>query len=281
MLDNTIENDLSQTPLSAMFDGSAALETQELKSETVKKIPRHRRHRNKQSMLSLFPDGSEESCDNAAVIPLIMKNGNDTAKASSLSCQKIVPDTSQNDVSAPAPELEYSEIGGCTDDAIENGQGAGNSPLSCSGIIYEIAEELYVREKTASELEALFDPPFHKNFSSEELADLDRHSEENARTIAAGRNDSVFGKRAAGTRPITTSTAFILQSVMLVPILNIVAALFLAFRSDGSINIKAYCRAFLIWAAIIMTSALIFFAWSYYSVSSDRPQLVWLFPYLK
>lgn len=278
MLNSTIENDLSKTPLGEIFDGSAALDTHPLPSASVKKVPwrQKRRIRHREGTVSLFPDKNTEDDDSIEVLPFVIKDG-DSMLDAVLTDEKTVPVSSSDNEDTPVsktPEIKYSEVSTVAPDA-----GAGKKEdesirlLSDSGVIYETAEKLYLREKTASELEALFDPPFRKNLAPEELIELDRQSEENARSIAAGKNLSAFGKRQGFSKPITTTTAFILQSVMLVPVLNIIVSLFFAFSKNGSPNMKAYCRGFLIWASIIMTSALVFFAWSYFSVSSNRPQL--------
>ena len=52
---------------------------------------------------------------------------------------------------------------------------------AASGIVYEIAEELYCREKTAAEIEALCQPPFRKVFDSQRMEQLDRQATEETR----------------------------------------------------------------------------------------------------
>lgn len=286
MLRDTIEKDLSRTPLGAIFEGTSALEVQPLPAAALRRISKRqkRRNRHRDNTYSLTSESSDEENGSKTVVPILIEN--DGAASVDPETTEKCPDPASEDCDAAErenytdvntpPEIEYSEIG---DSALYDiPESKYTRVLSDSGIIYEIAEELYMREKTASEIEALFDPPFSKGFDAEEIVELDRRSEENARILAEKRRAELSSANIAQAKPISTSTAFVIQSLMLVPVLNIVASIFLSFRKKGNVNIKAFCRAYMIWTSIIMTLALVFFAWNYFSEPSNRPDFIG-FPY--
>ena len=155
---------------------------------------------------------------------------------------------------------------------------------SASGIIYEIAEELYRREKTASDLEALCQPPFKRVFTQEQLAQLDRQASQRTRTLvahaAASRRFSVRPVTKDCGRHISTSSAFWLQLLLTLPGINLIAALVLAFRKRGDPDKKAYSRAFLIWHSLFLSAALVFFAVTFFQEEQNRAFLTRLFTVL-
>lgn len=153
-----------------------------------------------------------------------------------------------------------------------------------SGIMYEIAEELYIKEKTAAEIEALCQPPFKKVFSEKQIKQLDEQAKEKARTMVSStvtesepeikpepqvvceseKDDSKQNK------PVTTAGAFLLQFVLLIPIVNIATAMFFSFRKSANLNMRAYSRAFLMWCVIVMFALIAFLTVMYFSNSSYR-----------
>lgn len=144
---------------------------------------------------------------------------------------------------------------------------------SASGIVYEIAEELYMREKTMSELEAMCSPPFHKVFTEEQRGELDSSASMRSKRIAgsisrASSTQPVFLPEDGYTsrdRPLSTAQAFFTQLLMVIPVVNIGAALVLAFSRRSNFNLRAIGRGFLIWSVILMTAALGFFAFHYFT----------------
>ncbi len=138
-----------------------------------------------------------------------------------------------------------------------------------SGIIYEIAEELYKKEKTASEIEALCQPPFKKVFDSKQIEQLERQAEEKTRRMLLSTTDDkeLDGKSSVSVKeykPLSTAKAFFTQLLLLLPLVNIVTALVFSFGKKSDPNIRAYNRAFLIWTTIAIISALSFFAYDYF-----------------
>ncbi len=149
------------------------------------------------------------------------------------------------------------------------------------GLIYELAEELYRREKTMSELEALSQPPFHKVFSDSEKEELDRQA--GARTDrllaaaseAAGRGLTFVpdGLTEPNEKPIATSQAFVLQLLLMIPVVNIIAALFMSFGRNTNVNLRAFTRSFLIMTVIAMSGLLIYFGIFFFTSSFGRERL--------
>ena len=147
-----------------------------------------------------------------------------------------------------------------------------------SGIMYEIAEELYMKEKTASEIEALCQPPFKKVFSEKQIEQLNEQAKEKARTLASStitepeievkpEPEIVPEKQETDNKQnpsVTTAGAFLLQLVFLIPIVNIITAMCFSFGKKANISLKSYSRAFLIWCIIIMSAALVYFAVFYF-----------------
>ncbi len=154
-----------------------------------------------------------------------------------------------------------------------------------SGIIYEIAEELYLKEKTESEIEALCQPPFKKVFSEKQLKQLDEQAKERARnlvssTVTEPEPKSVPPEKREPiteinisennqNKSITTAGAFLLQLSLFVPIVNIITAIFFSFGKTQNTNIRSYTRAFLIWCIIFMTAALVYLSIFYFTSPSN------------
>ncbi len=144
-----------------------------------------------------------------------------------------------------------------------------NTLPDASGIIYEIAEELYYREKADAEIEALCRPPFKKVFSDEQLSRLNEQARADARDIAQSavsgfemnltenkKSENGASKESNAANPISTAKAFWLQLVLMVPILNIILGIAFSFNSSSNLNIRAYSRAFLVWCIISVIIAL-------------------------
>lgn len=157
---------------------------------------------------------------------------------------------------------------------------------SSPGLIYEVAEELYVREKTASELEALCQPPFRKVFDSRQQSRLDHRAAERTSRIvseAAGKN-APKPEPAAVTvsqKPLTTGSAFALQLLLMLPVVNLIAAMIYSFRSGADSNKKAICRGYLIWLTVFLSAALVFFAFCFFSDPENTSRLTEAFPFLR
>ncbi len=155
--------------------------------------------------------------------------------------------------------------------------------LSGSGIMYEIAEELYMKEKMQSEIEAYSRPPFKKVFDESNTSALDREAKNRTRRLAeaalaasskepAFLPDDVYSNL---NKPINTKTAFLLQLVFMLPVVNIVTALYFAFFKNTNINIRNFSRGVVIWAAVFMTLLFVYLALFYVSAPGNRPQLAW------
>ena len=145
-----------------------------------------------------------------------------------------------------------------------------------SGIVYEIAEELYRKEKTESEIEALCQPPFKKVFSQKQIEELNRQAEEKTRTLVSStvepekketkpEPEPQIIEPPKENNPISTAKAFALQLVLFVPIVNIITALIFGFRKNSNLNMKAYSRAFCIWCVIVMAVSLAYISFLYFS----------------
>ena len=113
-------------------------------------------------------------------------------------------------------------------------------------------------------------PPFKKVFDQKQIEQLERQAQERTLKLLAGTSETnqrkaVEGVIAKEEKPLSTAGAFFLQLVLLIPVLNIIAALVFSFNKGINRNLKAYTRAFLIWITIGMTGALVYFAFSFYS----------------
>lgn len=123
-----------------------------------------------------------------------------------------------------------------------------------SGILYEIADELYRNEQTAARLTAEEPPPFKKSF------DRKHHEKHFVKTDESIR------------KPINTALAFLIQLMLLIPIFNVIFALYFAFHKNTNINVKSYSRAFLILCLVFTTVFIVslMFSSSAFSISGSR-----------
>lgn len=155
--------------------------------------------------------------------------------------------------------------------------------LSGSGIMYEIAEELYMKEKMQSEIEAYSQPPFKKVFDESNTSALDREAKNRTRrlaeaALAASTKEPAFlpdDGYSETNKPIDTRTAFLLQLVFMIPVVNIVTALYFAFFKNTNKNIRSFSRGIVIWAAVFMALLFVYFALFYVLSPVNRTQFTW------
>ena len=176
-----------------------------------------------------------------------------------------------NDPGRPAPVSEPETVKpeivaeGFSSDAKPSDSSALNG--AAHGLIYEIAEELYVREKTAAELEALAKPPFKRVFDghSAESLDMEAHRRTRSLIAAASENTSspTFLPEAVyeeNSLPLGTSQALAAELVMLVPVVNIIFAAVISFSKRANKNLRSLARAFLIITGFAVIGAAVFLA---------------------
>lgn len=175
------------------------------------------------------------------------------------------------------PEQQLGE--GLRTDAMGRNSAAAQLPDD-SGIIYEIAEELYRRERTLADLEALCQPPFHKVFTEGQTESLDRQAHERTEQLLTAAGASVRepaflpdGIIEPNEKPIGTSSAFLFQILLMIPLVNVIAAIFLAFGRNTNLNLRAYSRGFIILTVIFMTGLLVYFGIFYFTSPFGRSQL--------
>ena len=142
-----------------------------------------------------------------------------------------------------------------TGEEYEGGYGYGKynsqveeTPLqyALDGVIYEVAEELYFREKEAMERSAE-EPPFHRVFDEQSMERLDE--EYYARRYGKKR------RRRGKNGELTTAGAFLLELLLMIPVINVITAAVLSFREQKTGSIKACARAYTIWSALITAAA--------------------------
>lgn len=148
-----------------------------------------------------------------------------------------------------------------------------------SGIVYEVAEELYRKEKTASEIEALCQPPFCKVFDRSQKEKLDLQASEKTNTLisnllSAEKQAQPEKAEPDICRPLSTGSALMMQLIFLLPGVNLIAAMVYAFRPRANRNKKACSRAFLLCTLFGMTAALGFFAFHFFSTGGRLPVTV-------
>lgn len=146
------------------------------------------------------------------------------------------------------------------------------------GIMYEVAQELYRREKTQAELEALCQPPFHRNFTEGEKCDLDRQSAEQTRQMLNSASEKLGeptflpeGLYDERDKPISTAAAFSLMILLLVPGVNIISAIYYSFSSSANRNKRAIGRAFLSASLVLMGALLILLTVYFFRTELNRP----------
>ena len=138
---------------------------------------------------------------------------------------------------------------------------------SGSGIVLETAEELYVREKTFDIIEENIRPPFRRNFSHINRVRLDIQASQRAEGFIRRSSPELSfipaGIYEDSEMPVSTAKALAVQTILLLPVINLIAAVWLAFFAKTNRNLIAYSRAFLIissfFALAIMTALAFFF----------------------
>ena len=128
------------------------------------------------------------------------------------------------------------------------------------GLIYEIAEELYIKEKTAAELEALAKPPFHQNFDEDKKTSLDREAVHRTRRVIAAAGEAAYqpcflpeAVYEDNAKPLDTRQALLAELLMLIPFVNIAAAVLIAMNPSMNESLRSFCRAFLLLLGIVLT----------------------------
>ena len=175
----------------------------------------------------------------------------------------------------PKPEIERTSVseakevfGGSVSTDIKLDKDEPVAVPDGSGIVYEVAEELYRKEKTQAELEALCRPPFTKVFTENQKVTLDKEAEDRTKRLVsaaaqAQAKDPTYlpdGLYEESDKPIGTATAFLLELVMLVPVLNVIAAIIYSFMGKTNKNIRAFSRGFLIWSVLSLLAVSAYLA---------------------
>ncbi len=175
----------------------------------------------------------------------------------------------------PKPEIERNSVseakavfGGSVSTDIKLDKEDPVAVPDGSGIVYEVAEELYRRERTQAELEALCHPPFKKVFTENQKVTLDKEAEDRTRRLVsaaaqAQAKDPTYlpdGLYEESDKPIGTATAFLLEFVMLIPVLNVIAAIIYSFMKKTNKNIRSFSRGFLIWSVLSMLAVSAYLA---------------------
>ncbi len=134
---------------------------------------------------------------------------------------------------------------------------------SC-GIVYDVAEEIYRRERTSAEIEALEQPPFRKVLDAETMDKLNAQAEERTRKLYSVKRKA--GSRAeqsetaheqkTSVRRFSTLKALALQILFLIPIVNVFSAMALSFGSRTDKSIRAYARGYMILSLVFISAAL-------------------------
>ena len=141
------------------------------------------------------------------------------------------------------------------------------------GIIYEVAEQLYLRESAEAMLKAKEEPPVHKVLTkSEEKAIL------NATTTKPNADGAYSGDKEETNRTIKTGGAFWFQFAMMIPVINLITALVFCAGQKFNPNYRAMARANLIWlciGCIFIAAAASFAVYSGLTVEKMLPA-VWL-----
>ncbi len=182
------------------------------------------------------------------------------------------PAEAHPDSAGPSSAASTSPFGGSIrTDARLPGETTTALPVG-KGIVCELAEEIYRKEKTQTELEALYQPPFRKVFTQAQKEKMDREAHKRALQLlkqsAQTPPELVFlpdGTHRDPEAPLQTATVFWMQLVLMIPGVNLLTALILSFRSATNRNQKAVYRAFLIWSVIfsaLLLGYLLFFFFS-------------------
>ncbi len=175
----------------------------------------------------------------------------------------------------PKPEIETNSVeeaknvfGGSVSTDIKLEKDEPVAVPDGSGIVFEVAEELYRKEKTQAELEALCHPPFTKVFTENQKVTLDKEATDRTKRLVsaaalAQAKDPTFlpdGLYEENDKPIGTANAFLLELVMLIPVLNVIAAIIYSFTKKTNKNIRSFSRGFLIWSVLFMLAVSAYLA---------------------
>ena len=136
------------------------------------------------------------------------------------------------------------------------------------GIVYDVAEELYIRERTRMDIESLCHPPFRKVFDSETAVQLDRKADERTRRLFSEIRSELKKKKKKPEPPqktLSTAKAVVLQLLFLLPVVNILSAIVLSFVPLADKSIRSYARGYIILSSVFLTAALIYFVFSYFN----------------
>lgn len=201
------------------------------------------------------PEDQEYQCTGTSQRPAVLENRNTSDHQS----YRIRP---ERNVYIP---VTSGNVNNSREEAIRTG-GINSAP----GLIYEVAEELYIREKAVSELEALCQPPFHKVFDRQQLSRLDHRAGERTSSIISaaaerGRPDQAPTAEPKPRKQLTTAAFFLLQFLLMLPVINLIAAMCYSFRRNSDPGKKAFCRAYLIWLTIFLSAALVFFSFCFFN----------------
>ncbi len=256
-------------------DGTSALSPKDIDELTDKHPSKQKRKRNKLKSVRNSSDVTDSPVQQAQPVlspgPLSVIMG-EAKDETAISRESPVSETAEsspepvskerNDVFIP---MGYEYVR--TDGELPFPDNRRTMP-EASGIIYEIADDLYRREKTATEIEALAQPPFRRVFDRNRIKELDRQAKAEAETLLSVPADTAKAhEQEKGTekKPFTTARAFLLQLVFMIPVINLVTALVLSFGRSGDASVRAYSRGFVIWSAVFLSAALCFFAVSYFT----------------
>ena len=136
------------------------------------------------------------------------------------------------------------------------------------GIIYDVAEELYRRERTRMEVEALCKPPFHKVFDGETIDILEQQADERTKRLLADyitESKKKADASGASRKPLTTAKALGLQLLFILPIVNVFFALLFSFSPRTDKSIRSFARAYMILSSVFLMAALVYFMFSYFN----------------
>ena len=111
------------------------------------------------------------------------------------------------------------------------------------GIVYDVAEELYIRERTRMDIESLCHPlsEIRSEFNKDEK------------------------KPEPPQKTLSTAKAVVLQLLFLLPVVNILSAIVLSFVPLADKSIRSYARGYIILSSVFLTAALIYFVFSYFN----------------
>ena len=280
-------------------DGSSALEVVEFAGGASKSGRKKSRRKNKRNAVTYTTDSSkntslkiedetgqpltelltEPSQPDQPSVPSAPESPSETPAQPEQTPQKPEPEIVR------PPEIDSSKpLGDSVSTEAKLRQSEVKEKTDGTGIIYEIAEELYRREKTQSEIEALCRPPFKKVFSPDETERLDREADERTHQLLsaaskANAHELTFlpdGVYTDGEKPVSTTTAFLIQLILMLPVVNIAAAMLFSFGKKSNRNIKAYGRAFLIWTVVFMTLLLGYFGAFYFTSPENSSRIDFL-----